>query len=53
MQVAVEPSEVFDKKRISRVLVELAEECLRCPDNRHYVSMRGVIKVKSKVQTQW
>lgn len=43
----------IDKKHISRVLVELAEEYLRCPENRQYVSMSGVIKVKSKVQTQW
>lgn len=43
----------IDKKYISKVLVELAEENLRCPENRQFVSMSGVIKVKSKVQTQW
>jgi len=43
----------FDKKHVSKVLVELAEDNLRCPDNRQYVSMSGVIKVKRKVQTQW
>lgn len=48
-----EPMNTIDKKHISKVLVELAEENLKCPDNRQYVSMSGVIKVKSKVQTQW
>lgn len=43
----------IDKKHVSKVLVELAEENLRCPDDRQYVSMSGVIKVKSKVQTPW
>lgn len=43
----------IDSKRVSKVLVELAEEDLRCPDNRQFVSMSGVIKVKSKVQTQY
>lgn len=48
-----EPMNTIDKKHISKVLVELAEEDLKCPDNRQYVSISGVIKVKSKVQTQW
>ena len=48
-----EALEVFDKKHIAKVLVELAEEHLRCPDNRRYVSIYGLIKVKNKVQTQW
>ena len=48
-----EPKKTIDKKHISKVLVELAEENLKCPDNRQYVSMSGVIKVKSKVQTQY
>ncbi|MEQ9404984.1 MAG: hypothetical protein RIM99_15435 [Cyclobacteriaceae bacterium] len=43
----------IDKRHVSKVLVELAEENLKCPENRQYVSMSGVIKVKSKVQTQW
>lgn len=43
----------IDKKHVSKVLVEHAEESLRCPNDRQYVSMSGVIKVKSKVQTQW
>ena len=43
----------IDKKHVAKVLVEHAEESLKCPDDRQYVSMSGVIKVKSKVQTQW
>lgn len=43
----------IDSKHVSKVLVELAEENLKCPNDRQYVSMSGVIKVKSKVQTQW
>lgn len=53
MQMAAISSDIFDSKRISKTLVEQAEEDLRCPESRQYVSMKGVIKVKSKVQTQW
>ncbi len=48
-----EQMSTIDKKHVSKVLVELAEENLKCPENRQYVSMSGVIKVKSKVQIQW
>ncbi len=48
-----EAMNTIDKKQLSKVLVELAEENLRCPENRRYVSISGVVKVKSKVQTQW
>ena len=49
----MEKEVTIDSRYLSKVLVELAEEDLKCPDNRRYVSMSGVIKVKSKVQTQY
>lgn len=51
--ITIKEMNSIDSKHVSKVLVELAEENLRSPEDRQYVSMSGVIKVKSKVQTQW
>ena len=41
----------FDSKRISKTLLDLAEENFNCPENRRYISIQGLVKLKSKVST--
>ncbi len=41
----------FDIKRISKTLLDLAEEDMCCPDNRKYISSNGLTKVRTKVNS--
>ena len=43
---------VFEKKepkRLSKVLLELAEVNLKSPECRHFISLEGIAKVKKKL----
>lgn len=36
-------------KKLSSILLELAEMNLKCPDSRHYISEDGVEKLRKKL----
>ncbi|MEQ8904192.1 hypothetical protein [Ekhidna sp.] len=39
----------FGAKKISKILLELAEEHLQSPENSHYISVDGIEKLKKKL----
>jgi hypothetical protein len=42
-------SNEFGARKISRILLELAEEHLQSPETSHYISSDGIEKVKKKL----
>ncbi len=45
-----EVSKKTEASKVSKVLLELAENNLMCPDTSHYISEAGVEKLRKKVK---